>query len=101
MVSVSQLIFMADHISLADPYCFRLLTSIASKTITAVPSSSVVTVIMILTSCDIPADAVALLLAIEWFLKSADIHGGSYFTGRPILFQVVDKYCFHGYPGSA
>ena len=68
MVSVSQLIFMADPISLADPYCFRLLTSIASKTIPPVPSASVVTVIMILTSCDIPADAVALLLAIEWFL---------------------------------
>ena len=36
--------------------------------IPAVPSASIVTIIMILTSLDIPADAVALLLAIEWFL---------------------------------
>ena len=92
---------MADPISLADPHCFRLLTSIASMAIPAVPSASIVTIIMILTSLDIAADAVTLLLAIEWFLKSADIHGGSYFTGRSTLFQVVDKYCFHGYSGSA
>ena len=59
---------VSNRMSLADPHILRLSTSIASKAISAVPSASVVTVIMILTSCDIPADAVALLLAIEWFL---------------------------------
>ena len=36
--------------------------------IPSVPSAGIVTIIMILTSIGKPADGVALLLAIEWFL---------------------------------
>ena len=34
----------------------------------AVPSSSIVTVVIILTSLNVPSDDVALLIAVEWFL---------------------------------
>lgn len=45
-----------------------LLTAIASLALPSVPSSSIVTLIMVLSSMNIPVHAVSLLFAVEWFL---------------------------------
>jgi len=47
---------------------FRLLVTIAAMAIPSVPSASIMTTIMILTSMNIPVEDIALLLAIEWYL---------------------------------
>ncbi|KAL5007178.1 hypothetical protein ScPMuIL_015984 [Solemya velum] len=45
-----------------------VLTAMSSVAIPSVPSASLVTVIILLTSLNVPADTVGLLLAVEWFL---------------------------------
>lgn len=45
-----------------------LLTAIASLALPSVPSSSIVTLIMVLSSMNVPVHAVSLLFAVEWFL---------------------------------
>ena len=47
---------------------YSLLTAIASLALPSVPSSSIVTLIMVLSSLNIPVHAVSLLFAVEWFL---------------------------------
>ena len=47
---------------------FRLLVTVAAMAIPSVPSASIMTTIMILTSMNIPVEDIALLLAIEWYL---------------------------------
>ncbi|XP_071086533.1 excitatory amino acid transporter 2-like [Haliotis cracherodii] len=45
-----------------------VLTAVAAMAIPSVPSSSIVTLVIILTSANIPVDHIALLFAVEWFL---------------------------------
>ncbi|XP_069104481.1 excitatory amino acid transporter-like [Argopecten irradians] len=45
-----------------------ILTSICAMALPSIPSSSLVTIVMILTSLNIPADSVSLLFAIDWLL---------------------------------
>lgn len=47
---------------------FRLLVTVAAMAIPSVPSASIMTTIMILTSMNIPMEDIALLLAVEWYL---------------------------------
>ena len=47
---------------------FRILTTVSTLAIPSVPSSSIVTIIMILTSMKVPTHPIALLLAVEFFL---------------------------------
>lgn len=49
-------------------YVYSLLTAISSLALPAVPSASIVAIIMVLTSLSIPVQAVSLLFAMEWFL---------------------------------
>lgn len=49
-------------------YIDRLLVTVAAMAIPSVPSASIMTTIMILTSMNIPVDDIALLLAVEWYL---------------------------------
>ena len=54
-----------------DSLCFclvRILTAVAAMAIPSVPSASIVTLVIILTSLNIPANDIALLFAVEWFL---------------------------------
>ncbi|KAJ8309688.1 hypothetical protein KUTeg_011553 [Tegillarca granosa] len=44
------------------------LTAVAVMALPSVPSSSIVTLVMILTSLNIPSHDIALLFAVEWFL---------------------------------
>ncbi|KAK7477592.1 hypothetical protein BaRGS_00031140 [Batillaria attramentaria] len=45
-----------------------VLTAIAAMAIPSVPSASIVTLVIILTSLNIPVNDIALLFAVEWFL---------------------------------
>ena len=46
---------------------FRVLTAVGSLAVPAVHSASVVTVLMITASLDIPPANIGILLALEWF----------------------------------
>ena len=46
----------------------RVLTALSSMVLPAVPSSSVVAVVMILTTISIPTFHIGLLFTVEWFL---------------------------------
>ncbi|OWF47183.1 excitatory amino acid transporter-like [Mizuhopecten yessoensis] len=65
-------IFVANitgvNISLGDILIIGILTAICSMALPSIPSSSIVTLVMILTSMNIPADSISLLFAVEWFL---------------------------------
>ncbi|XP_033760828.1 excitatory amino acid transporter-like isoform X2 [Pecten maximus] len=56
------------NVSFGDVLLIGILTAICSMAIPSVPSSSIVTLVMILTSMNIPADSISLLFAVEWFL---------------------------------
>lgn len=56
------------NLSFGDILIIGLLTAICAMAIPSVPSSSIVTLVMILTSMNIPADSISLLFAVEWFL---------------------------------
>ncbi|XP_062575549.1 excitatory amino acid transporter-like [Saccostrea cucullata] len=57
-----------QSLSFGDVVIIGLLTAIASLALPSVPSSSIVTLIMILSALKIPVEAVSLLFAVEWFL---------------------------------
>ncbi|XP_069103734.1 excitatory amino acid transporter-like [Argopecten irradians] len=51
-----------------DAIVLCILTAVSMMALPSMPSSSIVTLVMILTSLNIPADSIALLFAVEWFL---------------------------------
>ncbi|XP_053405000.1 excitatory amino acid transporter-like [Mercenaria mercenaria] len=55
-------------LTFGDVLLIWLLVTVAAMAIPPVPSASIMTTIMILTSMNIPVDDIALLLAIEWYL---------------------------------
>ncbi|XP_048730939.2 excitatory amino acid transporter-like [Ostrea edulis] len=57
-----------QSLTFGDVVVIGLLTAIAILALPSVPSSSIVTLIMILSSLKIPVEAVSLLFAVEWFL---------------------------------
>lgn len=77
--------------STADVIQIGLLTSVASMAIPSVPSASIVTLIMILTSMNIPVHAIALLLAVEWFLDR--LRTTSSVLSNCVGVAVTEKVC--------
>ncbi|XP_041356554.1 excitatory amino acid transporter 2-like isoform X1 [Gigantopelta aegis] len=65
-VFVGQMMF--GSISVTEAFTIWLLTSVGSLAIPPVPSSSLVTLIIILTSMGIPSDGISLLFAIDWLM---------------------------------
>lgn len=55
-------------LSTADYVIICVLTGVATLALPSVPSSSIVTLVMVLTSLNIPADQISLLFAVEWYL---------------------------------
>lgn len=55
-------------INAGDIFVIFFLTAVAVMALPSVPSSSIVTLVMILTSLNIPSHDIALLFAVEWFL---------------------------------
>ncbi|XP_041347973.1 excitatory amino acid transporter 1-like [Gigantopelta aegis] len=59
---------MLGSISVTEAFMIWILTSVGSLAIPPVPSSSLVTLIIILTSLGIPSDGISLLFAIDWLM---------------------------------
>lgn len=68
-----------------------LLVTVAAMAIPSVPSASIMTTIMILTSMNIPVEDIALLLAVEWYLDR--IRSTSSVVGHTVCTAVVYKLC--------
>uniref|UniRef100_A0A2C9M704 Amino acid transporter n=1 Tax=Biomphalaria glabrata TaxID=6526 RepID=A0A2C9M704_BIOGL len=68
----SSVLFLAQTsslgVSVGDIVVTGILSSVLSLAIPPVPSSSIVTLIIIMTSLNIPLQGVALLFAVEWLL---------------------------------
>ncbi|XP_053386621.1 excitatory amino acid transporter 3-like [Mercenaria mercenaria] len=56
------------ELHIGDILLIWLLVTVVAMAIPAVPSASIVTTIMVLSSLNIPVDDVALLVAVEWYL---------------------------------
>lgn len=56
------------HLSVADYIVICILTGMATLALPSIPSSSIVTLVMVLTSLNIPAGHISLLFAVEWYL---------------------------------
>nr|XP_022336994.1 excitatory amino acid transporter-like [Crassostrea virginica]XP_022336995.1 excitatory amino acid transporter-like [Crassostrea virginica] len=68
-----------------------LLTAIASLALPSVPSSSIVTLIMVLSSLNIPVHAVSLLFAVEWFLDR--IRTTSNVLSHTVCAAITHHFC--------
>ncbi|KAL4220033.1 Excitatory amino acid transporter 2 [Mactra antiquata] len=55
-------------LTLGDILMIWIMVTVAAMAIPSVPSASIMTTVMVLTSMNIPVDDIALLLAIEWYL---------------------------------
>ncbi|CAC5415175.1 SLC1A2 [Mytilus coruscus] len=55
-------------LSAADYIIICMLTGFATLALPSIPSSSIVTLVMVLTSLNIPAGQISLLFAVEWYL---------------------------------
>lgn len=55
-------------LSAADYIVICILTGFATLALPSIPSSSIVTLVMVLTSLNIPAGQISLLFAVEWYL---------------------------------
>lgn len=67
------------------------LTAISSLALPAVPSASIVAIIMVLSSLNIPVHAVALLFAVEWFLDR--IRTAANVLSHTCCAAVAQRYC--------
>lgn len=68
-----------------------LLVTVAAMAIPSVPSASIMTTIMILTSMNIPVEDIALLLAVEWYLDR--IRSTSSVVAHTVCTAVVYSLC--------
>uniref|UniRef100_A0A8W8IG80 Amino acid transporter n=1 Tax=Magallana gigas TaxID=29159 RepID=A0A8W8IG80_MAGGI len=68
-----------------------LLTAISSLALPAVPSASIVAIIMVLTSLSIPVQAVSLLFAMEWFLDR--IRTAANVLSHTCCAAIAQRYC--------
>ncbi|XP_034316152.2 excitatory amino acid transporter [Magallana gigas] len=70
---------------------FFLVTSISSLALPSVPSASIVTLIMVLSSLNIPVQAVSLLFAVEWFLDR--IRTAANVLSHTCCAAIAHRYC--------
>ncbi|KAL5004084.1 hypothetical protein ScPMuIL_017540 [Solemya velum] len=68
-----------------------ILTTVMAMALPAVPSSSLVTLVMIMTSLNIPADNVGILFAVEWYLDR--IRTSCNVTSHTICCAVTYQLC--------
>ncbi|XP_061178438.1 excitatory amino acid transporter-like [Saccostrea echinata] len=80
-----------QSLSFGDVVIIGLLTAIASLALPSVPSSSIVTLIMILSSLKIPVEAVSLLFAVEWFMDR--IRTTSNLLSHTCCAAITDHFC--------
>jgi len=78
-------------LTFGDILLIWLLVTIAAMAIPSVPSASIMTTLMILTAMNIPADDIALLLAIEWYLDR--IRSTSSVVSHTFCAAVVYNLC--------
>ncbi|XP_033761093.1 excitatory amino acid transporter-like [Pecten maximus] len=55
-------------LNVGDIIIISILTAICVMALPSIPSSGIVTLVMILTSMNIPPDSISLLFAVDWFL---------------------------------
>ncbi|KAK7090118.1 excitatory amino acid transporter 1-like [Littorina saxatilis] len=60
--------FTGADVGASEIIVIGILTAVASMAVPSVPSASIVTLVIILTSLNIPANDIALLFAVEWIL---------------------------------
>ncbi|XP_052782346.1 excitatory amino acid transporter-like [Mya arenaria] len=78
-------------LNIADGLLIWLLVTISAMAIPSVPSASIMTTIMVLSSMNIPAEDIALLLAIEWYLDR--LRSTSSVVSHTICTAVVYSLC--------
>ncbi|XP_053403402.1 excitatory amino acid transporter-like [Mercenaria mercenaria] len=78
-------------LALGDVLLIWLLVTVAAMAIPSVPSASIMTTIMILSSMNIPMDDIALLLAVEWYLDR--IRSTSSVVSHTFCTAVVYSLC--------
>ncbi|KAK7090117.1 excitatory amino acid transporter-like isoform X2 [Littorina saxatilis] len=60
--------FTGRDVMASDIIIIGVLTAVAAMAVPSVPSASIVTLVIILTSLNIPANDIALMFAVEWIL---------------------------------
>lgn len=80
--------------NVGDVIVIGLLVTVSSLAIPSVPSASIVTIIMILSSVDIPAESIALLLALEFLLDR--LRTTSSVTSNTMCAAVTHHFCRQG-----
>lgn len=80
-----------ESLKAADYFVVGLLSSIFSMTIPGVPSASIVTVAVILTSINQPLQGIALLFTVEWLLDR--LRSGVNATSHVICAAYTDVIC--------
>ncbi|XP_041379251.1 excitatory amino acid transporter 1-like [Gigantopelta aegis] len=65
-IFIGQTVF--GSVSISDAVVIWILTSVAAFAIPSVPSASIVTLLIILTSLGYPTNGISLLFAVEWYL---------------------------------
>lgn len=78
-------------LTIGDVLLIWLLVTVAAMAIPSVPSASIMTTIMILSSMNIPMDDIALLLAVEWYLDR--IRSTSSVVSHTFCTAVVYSLC--------
>ncbi|XP_064600954.1 excitatory amino acid transporter-like [Liolophura sinensis] len=68
-----------------------VLTTVAGLAIPSVPSSSIVTLVVILSSINIPAEAIGFLFTVEWFLDR--IRSTSNLFSHTACAAIVYRFC--------
>ncbi|XP_025079693.1 LOW QUALITY PROTEIN: excitatory amino acid transporter-like [Pomacea canaliculata] len=78
-------------VGVSDVIIIGVLTAVAAMAIPSVPSASIVTLVVILTSLNIPANDIALLFAVEWFLDR--IRTTCNVVSHTFCAAVTHKFC--------
>ncbi|XP_078329751.1 excitatory amino acid transporter-like isoform X2 [Crassostrea virginica] len=68
-----------------------VLTALSTSAMPAVPSASIVTLVMVLTAINVPVHAVSLLFAVEWFMDR--IRTGCNVESHSVCAAISNKYC--------
>lgn len=94
----SAAIFIAQYINLelsaSDVFIVAFLTAVSAMALPSVPSSSLVTLVIILAAINIPAGTLALLFAVEWFLDR--VRTGCNVVSHCYCAAVAYRFCKDG-----
>ncbi|OWF47181.1 Excitatory amino acid transporter [Mizuhopecten yessoensis] len=74
-----------------DIILIGILADICSMALPSIPSASIVAIVMVLTSMNIPAGSISLLFAVEWFLDR--IRSTSNLVGQTHCVVVTYHFC--------